>query len=504
MGMDYTQAAHDYAKYVRDGFEVPQVACVAPQSWLNLPVAAPGIPDRAILTTDYKQYQALAFLLPNTLKNHVLRILDTVIDHQHHLPASHPKGIYSFDGLPPKAIPPNVKSRGWSDSMWMHPDNYLSYHEASTEGTIDYLEHWQDMLSLEDGVLHHQPSRTLYGGDTGVVCVVHPLVDLILNIAVVRVNALDRLTGWIDKWTAAINASTTILQAHSKACCAGLDQHMLQHTEPVYEDPPADDTDTPAVPSPTNSTTRKQDKHKSKGMSKGKQCVYDDDVEPSDASNSDCGEELDFDQMDKRSQDDEDSEGSYGDWEQRVDGIRGNRSADPSMVTKYPILGEDEDDQDDHLGLRFKYRFTEDNTYEEDRENNAGTTSVPARSLSGSSPSTVVFGPFADLPPFMETHFHSPHALVRQLRRLEVECQETIQCFNAYMVANPRIMPSMSDTAQAQAANYPTNTQALYHLLFLHQSAWTHAEIISKCIHGFAQRMVHLLREGCQLHITTQ
>ncbi|CAE7088272.1 unnamed protein product [Rhizoctonia solani] len=87
-GMNYAPGAHDYATYVANGFDSPRAACAAPNRWLSLPVAASGILDRVISTTEYEHYTALAMLLPESSRNRIIAILDAVNDHQHHLPAS--------------------------------------------------------------------------------------------------------------------------------------------------------------------------------------------------------------------------------------------------------------------------------------------------------------------------------------------------------------------------------------------------------------------------------
>lgn len=120
------------------------------------------------------------------------------------------------------------------------------------------------------------------------------------------------------------------------------------------------------------------------------------------------------------------------------------------------------------------------------------------------SPSNGVFGPFADLPPYQEGHFHTPHALVEQLRMLGAECEETLQRFDTYMVANPRIPPFLLDSAKAQAADFPAHVQPLYQFLFLRKAAWKQAETVAQGVHGYAQRMAHIMREGFQLYLTAQ
>lgn len=87
-GMNYSPGAHDYARYVSAGFESPLAACVAPQSWLELPIAGPGVPDKIIIDREYEKYTSLASLLPENSKNRIIKILDATNKHQHHIPAS--------------------------------------------------------------------------------------------------------------------------------------------------------------------------------------------------------------------------------------------------------------------------------------------------------------------------------------------------------------------------------------------------------------------------------
>lgn len=294
----------------------------------------------------------------------------------------------------------------------MHPDYYKSCRESSIEGTVDYLEEWQDELGRKDGVLYHKPSGTLFGGETGVVCVVRPLVDLMLNISAVRgdlnppeeppkgydltrlqVNSWDRLIGWVDKWTAAIEASTKILSVHSEARRLGLDDLAVGSAAPVTQAPPSNSPDTSAqaipdsqrdtgasftpVPSPPVASSKKLPKKPAKRRAKTKKSsqrardassdvVMGPDWEDSESE----GDEMDFDEMDKNSQDEEEEE----DWERWEGGgtNMGRDSLGSTNTGNHPA--QDDDEQYDRLGLRFKYGFTRENIYENDGEAGARGT----------------------------------------------------------------------------------------------------------------------------------
>lgn len=77
--------------------------------------------------------------------------------------------MYASTKAPPQTIAPTPQSKTLPDSMWMSRSYFLPAHQAPPEGTIAYFEEWQDDVK---NVLVHEPSGTLYGGDTGIVCVV--------------------------------------------------------------------------------------------------------------------------------------------------------------------------------------------------------------------------------------------------------------------------------------------------------------------------------------------
>ncbi|CAE7186762.1 unnamed protein product [Rhizoctonia solani] len=405
--------------------------------------------------------------------------------------------------------------------MWMHPDYYKSYREASSEGTVDHIEDWQDALSKLDGVLYHQPSGTLLGGKNGVVHVARVLVDLTLNILAVRgdfdppeepprgydlsrlqINAHDRVVAWTEKWTAAINASTKILSTHSDERRVGRDLATASN-ESTCDEPPATRANTPSAPIRTASTASKKQKRAKraqKAKSKSTPHTRDNNVESTTDTESDIGEEVDFEGLDKTSQDEEEEE----DWEQWGGGDGGlelgNSGTNPGIRRPVPDV-DDDDEQHDRLELRYKYGFTQGNTYERDE----GTDPIVTSHSSGTwSPSDGVFGCFADLPPYKDTHLHSPHAVVKQLRKFGAECEETLQNFDVYMAANPRVTSVLADNAKIQAKDFPTHIQPLYEALFLRKATWKRAETIARGVHGYAQRMAHILREGFQLYLTAQ
>lgn len=87
-GMRYSQVALDYANFLSAGLAYADAVCAPPENWLSLPVAGPNIPDHIMSETEQERHAALASLLPESQANRINGLLDSLKDHQHHIPAS--------------------------------------------------------------------------------------------------------------------------------------------------------------------------------------------------------------------------------------------------------------------------------------------------------------------------------------------------------------------------------------------------------------------------------
>ncbi|KDN33715.1 hypothetical protein RSAG8_13195, partial [Rhizoctonia solani AG-8 WAC10335] len=233
-GMTYKQAAIDFANHVAFGSTHMNATSAPPAHWLSLPTAGPNGPTVAISEEELGHLTSLASDLPETAKTRVLTLIEAINAYQEHLPAMHPFGIWLCeDGIPLVfARTPQEASRPWT-IFWLPPDYFLPPGQGQPEGTLYFFEVCQDELLKGDMILH-KPSKTFYGGYTGVVSMARALIQIYLNCLAVRgdfqppepvpvgydisrfnVQELGRIAGWVDNWSSIIKRHTEILSETS-------------------------------------------------------------------------------------------------------------------------------------------------------------------------------------------------------------------------------------------------------------------------------------------------
>ncbi|KAG8726893.1 hypothetical protein FRC11_014286, partial [Ceratobasidium sp. 423] len=168
---------------------------------------------------------------------------------------------------------------------------------AVIKGTLYFFEAFQEEIR-KGNVILHQPSKTLYGGFTGIVCVVHALTQIYLNCLAVRgdfkppedipagynvsrfpIHKHDRIASWMDEWIAVIKQKTEI----------------LAKTSPERKD---------GLSLVTARPTSKDSDHGSSSDSDSRKFANHDESDESDEK----GPEIDFEAMDITSQDDKSSD----------------------------------------------------------------------------------------------------------------------------------------------------------------------------------------------------
>ncbi|KAG8730128.1 hypothetical protein FRC10_003042 [Ceratobasidium sp. 414] len=135
--------------------------------WMDLPFGA-EIPRTAIFGAEKETLMTLAPMLPQEQRERLENIVCLVNEHQRHLPASNERGPWAAPANPPDIIPPHpcrsppnpLFAPIWAECYFKIP--------SSMEATIFHIEVWLESV-LKSGVLIHELSGTLLGGDTGVV-----------------------------------------------------------------------------------------------------------------------------------------------------------------------------------------------------------------------------------------------------------------------------------------------------------------------------------------------
>ncbi|KAG8747585.1 hypothetical protein FRC11_012282 [Ceratobasidium sp. 423] len=224
-GMDYSNAVLRYADFVKTRLLEADDLFDVPEEWMDLPILSPDIPDPVISEMVQEDIRNISELLPSPQHELAVGILNAVIEHEKHLPTT-----------------------------------------ASPEGTVQHFETWQGGQVKN---LCHGPSGTLYGEKTGVIHIVHPLIQLLFNFSTAHsdltpledpptdydltrlpINEWPRLQQWIQDWTTTIEASTAILCQMSEECRQG-------HT--TLQSPTDNDEPVPHPPTPGPSSPRVQE-----------------------------------------------------------------------------------------------------------------------------------------------------------------------------------------------------------------------------------------------------
>ncbi|KAG8742810.1 hypothetical protein FRC11_014120, partial [Ceratobasidium sp. 423] len=519
-GMDYSDAALRYADFVKTGLLEADDLFDAPEEWMDLPILGPDIPDPVISETAQEDIRNISELLPSPQHELAVGILNAVIEHEKHLPATDPLGVYRGDDAPPKAIPPPSDPDSWPRSMWAHPDYFQRLSEASPEGTVQHFETWQGGQVKN---LRHGPSGTLYGGKTGVIRVVRPLVQLLFNFSAacgdftppedpptdydltrLPINEWPRLQQWIRDWTTAIEASTAILHQTSEERQQGHAtlQSPTDDDEPVPRPPtpgpssprvqepvPAassadftldDPSQTSAAPEPQLKKRQARKPKASSGKGKGKARARDEDEDEGsecgpESEDGDNGPETNFEELDRTSQDDmsdQDVSSNFG----------------PEPDDQFPL--------DDPLGLRAKYDYSPKLA----RKSITGTGSVTTSSYAEYSQTDYPFGKFADLPEPILSHVTTPETIAKLLTAFELEAQQVVTQFIQFGNDNPKYPDDLCLVCYTYSKHWaPIQFQPIYQWLSIVRAHWMRAHAIAPLALAQSTAITYVLREGVQL-----
>ncbi|KEP50485.1 hypothetical protein V565_079090 [Rhizoctonia solani 123E] len=515
-GMNYSDDSLNFAEFLNTGLTKPDLDGIdLPEEWMLLPILGTDTPEPLIPEAVEKHTRDLANRLPEAQIRVATRLLQAQDEHEAHLPATHPQGVYQGDEPPPKLIPPKPDSDSWPTSMWPHSDYFKNPLKVAYEGTIAQYEKWLEHVAK---VLVHEPSGTLYGGKNGVVCVVRSLLQLLFTFSAVRgdfdppepmpegyntarfpINQWPLLLEWIEEWTTAIEASTAILQKTSGERRKGLaalrsttndDEPTSHDRAPVFPPPPSPvcinsvDPTSPAessqAPATKKSTIKKRATLKSsipKGKGKGPALGSDEEPEASAESEDEkYSREINFEELDRTSQD-EMSDEDHG-----------------------SNIGGELDDQfqpGDLLGIRAKYNYDVNLPQQTVR----GTGSITVLSNAGYSPTDSVFGKFTDLPELIPSRVTTPEGVVKLILAFKVEAKQVKDRYIKFGADNPKAPNELRQQwilASKQWA--PAEFQPIFQWLFTVREVWMRAQALAPLVFSQATAIGYVLREGLQFH----
>lgn len=264
-------------------------------------------------------------------------------------------------------------------------------------GTVGYYEEWFEEI-IDEKFLIHEASGTLFGGDTGVVCLTRSLIQLLFNFSAVRgdftppedppanhdrsrlpLHDWSRLLGWTDTLLDLINRSTETLSqtSHERRGDLGRLQPLPADNSPPAEDLPRANEEPQSNPEPvpsgsyaltrssSNPKPRKKRTH-TKSKKNGRKHVdrpSDDEVseQSPDSESESEAENQDYDLLDRTSQDDEDDNS----W---LNGDNSFSTMAPGIASPVPTCEMEGGSDFDRLQLRCRYGFTGVDTVFELRE----------------------------------------------------------------------------------------------------------------------------------------
>ncbi|CUA67184.1 DNA ligase 4 [Rhizoctonia solani] len=363
-GMVYTEEQIRYAHFVATGQEESSV----PDDWHSLPFGGDITTGAVFVTEEKTQVLALADQLPQLNKQRAYDLVNLTNEHQAHFPASDSLGLWGLELAPPLAIPaapPSSTETDYFNTIWPPREYFQSPSSSPPEGRFSYIEDWRNfVIERSSKGAFHEPSGTFMGGDTGIGWLSRLLLKFLFAFSALRgdfapseklpsdydqsrlpLGEWDRLLGWIDGLAATLREDIAILSQTSGERAKGLLHTISDHssddelavrpmtsTSSAHSDPvpsssalSAHDSrlSTPEptfpVPRPTGSpsatrsrtpTVKPKRKPKAKSTAAAKKsrnstlppvAFYAGSGPPSPES-----EDVDYDTLDKTSQDDED------------------------------------------------------------------------------------------------------------------------------------------------------------------------------------------------------
>ncbi|KAG9085204.1 hypothetical protein FRC06_003704, partial [Ceratobasidium sp. 370] len=353
--MGYSKSAIAYTRFRHTGkVHADTISITAPTAppaeWFDLLFGA-EVPRSVLFGAEKETILLLATMLPPEHRERVENIVRLINEHQFHLPASNESGLWATPTQPPKIIP-STPSRVppnpffvpiWADCYYKTP--------SSIEETIFYIECWLEAI-LKSGVLFHEPSGSLVGGDTGVVWVIRVLLKVFFNFVGVKFNIpypcsipadcdisrlplgeWPRLLNQLDAWTQRLRDSIAILQRTSEACSLGLPS--ANGDDPPSHEPIAYDTVEVSSPAKRPRPSKRKLKQKFNGL-EGSESEASFESESSSSEE----EEMDFEMVDKgkgrdSDMEENDEEEENGDEDEHEDWEHSN------LADSFDLLGND-------------------------------------------------------------------------------------------------------------------------------------------------------------------
>ncbi|CAE6462998.1 unnamed protein product [Rhizoctonia solani] len=549
-GMSYDQRAIDYARFVAFGSDHINAASAPPIQWLDLPSFGPNIILSVFFGEELEQLTSWVLLLPEVAQARARTVIDVANAYQAHIPAVHPIGIWLHKSELPLVFPrtPNDASRD-TVSFWLPLDYFKPAGAAAVAGTMYYFEVCQAEMHDSDLILH-KPSSTLYGGITGVVCIMRALVQIYLNCLAIRgdfhppkevppnydvsrfnVQEHDRITGWIDKWVALIENHTKILSRTSSERKAGLRASTVHASSKDSDGDSSSGSDTedskwhactdavppssPGLPStsapaPIPSTVLVRLSKVAKGKRPERARKFTDFHENSEdsvgLSKVAKGKRPERSRKSTNpNESTEDSGNSDVDFEVLDVTSQDEKSSEEEDLSLFNdrFLDDDIFPAGDPIGLRERYDFNPEVKFQFVIGVEPFDGSI-IEHLQPPKKDEPLFGGFPELQPYKALRITRPETVIRHLIAVGTQAHRAKHRWQVYNQANPRFMPEMQDVTNAEASVFPSEVRPLIRLMYNRMLSWLRVRAMAPCVFAHWQTMAYILREALSLFATAE
>ncbi|KAG9093697.1 hypothetical protein FS749_013927 [Ceratobasidium sp. UAMH 11750] len=466
-----------------------------PDHWLGLPTIGPHTKTSVLHDEEEATIRALSATTAPEVRERIEKIVECIKEHQRLIPATTPKGVWAHPSTLPIIIPPSIPTNPVANPfspLWPPIHYFRASPNVPFESTIQFFWAFVE-VALTTGLLHHEESGTLLGGDSGMIQIIRPLLVLLfyllairgnitlpetlpaeLNVSTLPVKMYDRLLEWIDASIEALDATNAILRKTSEERSAvrfAGDEHAPafevaeiadlppESDEPMQ--PPVAGRASSATPRPSSSSKRSKPRPRPKPKSskaKGKRPMRSAESESeSDGSavSSKSGSDvpsIDYDKLDKRPDDDDDDDDDDTAW-------LGDNSGDIDSISRDLRVTGDE---------------------------GGATTS--------DKPKNLVFGALPVLPLHEPPEFNTASQAIAALQDFEREATSTIAALHNLGGTAPVWDGEHREDAKAYAARWPSEAQPVYELIYLRRLAWASAETAAPCIRSHARHLLNALR----------
>ncbi|QRW09571.1 DNA ligase 4 [Ceratobasidium sp. AG-Ba] len=474
--LPYTTENYTYTAY----YTASQVqSAPKPDHWHDLPIVGPDTSKPIFHPDEQKTIRDLALKCPNDVSKRIEKALDSLEEHEKHIPSSTLSGLWAFSGKLPSIFPCDPATQLTCNSFDpIHPPlTYLTTSSAPYENTLPHFLGCIETAMFGD-LLCHRASKTLLGGPTGVVNVVHSLLALLFCILAIRgdlelpdvippgydnstlpFKAYERVLDWLDTTIELLEASTEILretsQERSSQRYASLMSAPLFVVNESTEPTPDTDAEPPrATPvagraaSPSLLPTKPR-RSKASRSAKGKR--KQDEDEESEAQESMAGSD---DNIDPK-QYEHDSDGS-------------TRAGSPHGEENAPDAGEyaaGVDDDGDFLMESPRAASPESEDHSEPLLNtqleDLSTREYP-----------LAFGEMEPLPTFYPPFYASVDEVTTALHEFGQSATERLQEFRSLGDSHELVSISDQSAAAVSAAAHPPALRPLRQLYHLRRAIW--------------------------------